>query len=211
VPSVLCRKYLGDNDATTPQLTCLRRRHHEGLCDNVRGDDDNFVCPPDITKALKDLAAAGDGPDDPAVEAVRREWQRALPPGGQPDWRNPPPEDPYGIQLAVDQSIARVPQKCRHFRGVQHETCLAGVDMKSVRDASQPGPYRWPCLTPLGRSPATTTCASFVAKTRAEEEAELAPLVKAVTKIDRMIGRGEVVPTSGPELTELLERLAKED
>lgn len=35
-----CRKYLGDNDATTPQLTCLRRRGHDGLCDNVLGDDD---------------------------------------------------------------------------------------------------------------------------------------------------------------------------
>lgn len=35
----LCGKYLGDNDATCPQLTCIRARGHEGLCDNVRGDD----------------------------------------------------------------------------------------------------------------------------------------------------------------------------
>jgi hypothetical protein len=34
-----CGAYLGDNDATTPQLTCLRARGHTGLCDNVRGDD----------------------------------------------------------------------------------------------------------------------------------------------------------------------------
>jgi hypothetical protein len=33
-----CGASLGDNDATTPQLTCLRARGHAGLCDNVRGD-----------------------------------------------------------------------------------------------------------------------------------------------------------------------------
>lgn len=38
-PRVLCGKYLGDNDATCPQLTCIRDRHHDGLCDNVRGDE----------------------------------------------------------------------------------------------------------------------------------------------------------------------------
>lgn len=30
-----CGKYLGDNDGTCPQLTCIRERGHEGLCDNV--------------------------------------------------------------------------------------------------------------------------------------------------------------------------------
>ena len=34
----LCGAYLGDNDGTCPQLTCIRRRRHDGLCDNVRGD-----------------------------------------------------------------------------------------------------------------------------------------------------------------------------
>jgi hypothetical protein len=33
-----CGRYVGDNDATTPQLTCIRWRHHGGACDNVRGD-----------------------------------------------------------------------------------------------------------------------------------------------------------------------------
>jgi hypothetical protein len=33
-----CGKYLGDNDATCPQLTCIRDHGHEGLCDNVRSD-----------------------------------------------------------------------------------------------------------------------------------------------------------------------------
>lgn len=33
-----CGKYLGDNDATCPQLTCLRLRGHQGQCDNTYGE-----------------------------------------------------------------------------------------------------------------------------------------------------------------------------
>ena len=33
-----CGKYLGDNDATCPQLTCIRDQGHDGDCDNVVGD-----------------------------------------------------------------------------------------------------------------------------------------------------------------------------
>lgn len=50
---------------------------------------------------------------------------------------------------------------CVHFRGIQHATCAAGIDMKPVRDSSQPGPYRWPCMTLKADSPATTTCPSY--------------------------------------------------
>ena len=35
----LCGKYLGDNDGTCPQLTCVRPKGHYGDCDNVRGDE----------------------------------------------------------------------------------------------------------------------------------------------------------------------------
>lgn len=38
-PNRLCGKYIGDSDGTCPQLTCNRRAEHEGLCDNVRGDE----------------------------------------------------------------------------------------------------------------------------------------------------------------------------
>jgi hypothetical protein len=30
-----CGRYLGDNDGTCPQLTCIRVAGHDGLCDNV--------------------------------------------------------------------------------------------------------------------------------------------------------------------------------
>lgn len=33
-----CGKYVGDNDGTCPQLTCIRVRGHEGPCDNVKDD-----------------------------------------------------------------------------------------------------------------------------------------------------------------------------
>ena len=35
---------------------------------------------------------------------------------------------------------------CKHFTGIQHETCEAGCSYEAVRDSSKPGPYRWPCL-----------------------------------------------------------------
>jgi hypothetical protein len=34
----ICGKYLGDNDGTCPQLTCIRDKGHDGRCDNVQGD-----------------------------------------------------------------------------------------------------------------------------------------------------------------------------
>jgi hypothetical protein len=37
-------------------------------------------------------------------------------------------------------------RRCVHFTGIQHPTCKAGVDYKTVRDSSGKGPYRWPCL-----------------------------------------------------------------
>jgi len=38
-----CGKYVGDNDATCPQLTCVREEGHPGLCDNVSDLDDERV------------------------------------------------------------------------------------------------------------------------------------------------------------------------
>jgi hypothetical protein len=44
------------------------------------------------------------------------------------------------------QKLTVFRDKCRHFNGIQHKACEAGVPYERVRDASQPGPYRWPCL-----------------------------------------------------------------
>lgn len=72
----VCGFYLGDNDATTPQLTCLRNRGHAGLHDNVCGDEPATPAlppyePPTLTfvGSLRDVkaasAACGGGPHLP--------------------------------------------------------------------------------------------------------------------------------------------------
>ena len=40
---MLCNKYMGDNDATSPTLTCIREKGHPGLCDNVSDEPDNEI------------------------------------------------------------------------------------------------------------------------------------------------------------------------
>jgi hypothetical protein len=62
-------------------------------------------------------------------------------------------------------------QKCRHFMGVQHKTCEAGVELAPLRDTSGPGMARWPCLLLAKDKDAATTCSkrSFLS---ADEQAE---------------------------------------
>jgi SNF2 family DNA or RNA helicase len=54
-----CGVYLGDNDATCPQLTCVRNRGHEGLCDNV--------CDEESIDALIERSSFG----DPLTKQIR--------------------------------------------------------------------------------------------------------------------------------------------
>lgn len=56
---------------------------------------------------------------------------------------------------------------CRHFTGLQNDTCAVGVRYMDVRDASKPGPYRWPCL-----GECATTCEKRAPKTEAEIDEE---------------------------------------
>lgn len=56
-----------------------------------------------------------------------------------------------------DQLIRQLLISCVHFTGIGKPACAAGVDYMTVRDASEPGPYRWPCLNFPNRV-ATTTC-----------------------------------------------------
>ena len=50
-----CGKYIGDNDATCPQLTCIREREHDGLCDNVNGGMRRQHCARRRTRCWTDL------------------------------------------------------------------------------------------------------------------------------------------------------------
>lgn len=53
-----CGKYLGDDDATTPQLTCIRTRGHSGLCDNHRGDEESVIVNPPGNRTGSNVKAA---------------------------------------------------------------------------------------------------------------------------------------------------------
>ena len=79
--------------------------------------------------------------------------------------------------------------RCIHFRGIQN-TCGAGIDPKTVRDETQRGPYRWPCLTLAGYEPATTSCASFRAMTQAEIDDETAKLCAAADAFEAALAAG---------------------
>jgi hypothetical protein len=64
---------------------------------------------------------------------------------------------------------------CVHFTGIGDVRCKAGVPYASVRDASQAGPYRWPCISPCpwtGRT-AATACERKRLPTGEEVEAEI--------------------------------------
>jgi hypothetical protein len=80
-------------------------------------------------------------------------------------------------------TVAKHYQRCVHFCGIQ-KVCNAGVAPKSVRDESQSGPYRWPCLSLIGREEATTTCALRRIMTAAELAAEEAEIVAACDKFE---------------------------
>ena len=56
---------------------------------------------------------------------------------------------------------------CRHFNGIQNETCRAGVRLSEMRDATGPGMARWPCLGECAK-----TCAKRELRTEAEIDAE---------------------------------------
>lgn len=59
-------------------------------------------------------------------------------------------------------------RKCRHFTGIQHETCAAGVCYRDVRDESV-SPFRFPCTNPI----VADLCDKRSPYAREEAEAEL--------------------------------------
>lgn len=85
---------------------------------------------------------------------------------------------------------AGYPQECRHFRGIQRK-CGAGLHPSSYRDSSQPGPYRWPCLTLLDNTPAITVCNSRDLLTPEEHDEREDRMMQAVREYEAKIARGE--------------------
>jgi hypothetical protein len=85
---------------------------------------------------------------------------------------------------------------CRHFRGIQFDTCLAGVAMESVKGKSGPGMIRLPCLPKLHKVPCLTSCDQVSMLTPEEEASELKAIEEAVAKYDSDVRAG-VCPHCG--------------
>jgi hypothetical protein len=84
-------------------------------------------------------------------------------------------------------------EKCRHFNGIQHDCCDAGVSYKSVRDGSAKGPYRWPCNTVMdqGRGPAVTVCERRSLLTQDEHAQQETELRAAVDRALSAVAAGK--------------------
>jgi hypothetical protein len=93
--------------------------------------------------------------------------------------------------MRTEKQKARFLATCAYFRGVQHATCLAGVEMKTVRDGSGKGPYRWPCLPPMMPGQVcSTTCRKFQAQTVEEYEEEERKIAEAIHRVGRLTKEG---------------------
>jgi len=77
------------------------------------------------------------------------------------------------------------PATCVHFRGVQHQTCAAGVTMLDVRQEQRDGPHLWPCLPGFGssRGKPLPPCERRVYPTPAEIAADEAETVAALDAV----------------------------
>ena len=64
--------------------------------------------------------------------------------------------------------VERAMNRCKHFTGIQHEVCKAGVAYKDVRDEST-RPFGFPCFD---SESGNATCEKREFTTRAEAEAE---------------------------------------
>jgi hypothetical protein len=78
-----------------------------------------------------------------------------------------------------EQLIAKAMSDCRHFNGIQHECCKAGVNYEQLIEQEK---YRIPCLkTAIGLKRDPALCDKFSAMSR--EEAE--------TSVDSSLRRSE--------------------
>jgi hypothetical protein len=75
---------------------------------------------------------------------------------------------------------------CKHFTGIQHDTCAAGVEYEAVKDPARSGLARWPCL----RNPALH-CPKREFPTQAEVDVSEAETEAAIAKLLADIAAGK--------------------
>jgi hypothetical protein len=88
--------------------------------------------------------------------------------------------------------------KCRHFIGIQHTVCEAGVKMADMRDVSQPGMARWPCITFESGKAATTVCPKRELMTKEDFDKEKAEIVAAAEKFVTAVAAGKCPDCGAP-------------
>lgn len=81
--------------------------------------------------------------------------------------------------------------ECKHFTGIQHPACAAGVPYRSVRDESV-SPYRWPCLTHDGKA-ATTMCEKRELLTQEEHALRDKDFLAAIERASRAVSEGKCI------------------
>lgn len=76
-PVALCGEYLGDNDGTCPQLTCIRKKGHAGLHDNVRGDGIDWESIAKLLEASLRRVCRGEAHEDRPPNTCQCRWCEA--------------------------------------------------------------------------------------------------------------------------------------
>src|SRR5690242_19617153 len=86
----------------------------------------------------------------------------------------------------MSEHLDRWQRTCRHFTGIQHDTCDAGVNYRTIRDVSGPGMAKWHCTDP--DSP--TKCPLFSAYTVQEAEQMEREIEESITSFLTKLNSG---------------------
>lgn len=89
-------------------------------------------------------------------------------------------------------------QSCRHFNGIQHDQCEAGIAYKSIVLESERFPMRYPCT----RADGLQFCPSYqpiTAEEIAEQDREVAAIISKLNAFAD--GSDRHCPTCGAEVT----------
>lgn len=91
---------------------------------------------------------------------------------------------------------------CRHFTGIQNETCEANVNYRTVRDTSGPGMAKWPCTR--NGDTGVIQCLGFEPYTQAEIDERDRQLSEALTGLFRLQKREtDICPQCGKQITSM--------
>lgn len=96
------------------------------------------------------------------------------------------------IQLAK-----RLVDWCIHFNGIQRKVCEAKISYISVRDTTQPGRYRWPCLR---SDNATTTCSKCHYYSKKEAIIKATEMDKSIKEYENKLKNNKICPHCGKKI-----------